>query len=585
MEKLPGKLITRDNLRSMQVPNVCSGVFPFGIRPQALRPRRRRTSRRRARASATRGCAGARGAKPEPHWFNSALPSAMANSISSLLSGPLRVVNVGLAGFARDLAANGRRGGPGGLDPAGGRRPPFLAALSRLSASSVDEPTGPRSTRSSQPSRCSPTCAARESWSPSSMPGACCCTPARRSTGTRMCGPMRGAVCGAIVFEGWAPDLERPTKLAAGGGVAFHAEPPFRRGRADDRHHHALDAAARGREPRVRQPRLLRDQRGPRQGDALRRQRRRGAGAPGAGCATMFGPAARQGDPRSAAGSTLKPLIARGPCAWATRCTSATSPAPALLLRAARAARWRAAATDTARSPTCVALHGGNDQFFLNVAMAMGKAMTDPARGIAGSTIVTAMCRNGTDFGIRVTGLGDALVHRAGGDAGRASISPASRRRRRQSRHGRLGDRRDGRARRLRHGGRARGRRLRRRRRVRRRARLSRARWARSPSARNPEWTIPALDFAGMPTGIDVRRVVETGIAPAINTGIAHRMPGVGQVGAGVARAPLACFEQALLALRRDDGSLNAASETCARLPRLGGADARLARARRRSPA
>src|SRR6185436_3423478 len=68
-------------------------------------------------------------------------------------------------------------------------------------------------------------------------------------------------------------------------------------------------------------------------------------------------------------------------------------------------------------------------------------------------------------------------------------------------------------------------------------------------AARNPKWGIPALEFAGTPTGIDVRRVVETGITPAINTGIAHRKPGVGQVGAGVARAPLACFEQALSAL------------------------------------
>jgi hypothetical protein len=65
----------------------------------------------------------------------------------------------------------------------------------------------------------------------------------------------------------------------------------------------------------------------------------------------------------------------------------------------------------------------------------------------------------------------------------------------------------------------------------------------------NPEWTIPALDYQGVPTGIDVRLVVETGIAPTINTGIAHREPGVGQVGAGVVRAPLACFEQALVAL------------------------------------
>jgi hypothetical protein len=65
---------------------------------------------------------------------------------------------------------------------------------------------------------------------------------------------------------------------------------------------------------------------------------------------------------------------------------------------------------------------------------------------------------------------------------------------------------------------------------------------------RNPKWTIAALEFAGVAVGIDLRRVVETGIQPAINTGIAHRKAGVGQVGAGVARAPLACFEQALLA-------------------------------------
>jgi hypothetical protein len=70
----------------------------------------------------------------------------------------------------------------------------------------------------------------------------------------------------------------------------------------------------------------------------------------------------------------------------------------------------------------------------------------------------------------------------------------------------------------------------------------------------NPEWTIPALDYAGVPTGIDVRLVLETGIAPTINTGIAHKEPGIGQVGAGVVKAPMACFEQALMALANDLG-------------------------------
>ena len=57
-----------------------------------------------------------------------------------------------------------------------------------------------------------------------------------------------------------------------------------------------------------------------------------------------------------------------------------------------------------------------------------------------------------------------------------------------------------------------------------------------------------------MPTGIDIRLIVETGLAPTINTGIAHKEPGVGQVGAGVVRAPMACFEQALMAFAETVG-------------------------------
>jgi hypothetical protein len=64
----------------------------------------------------------------------------------------------------------------------------------------------------------------------------------------------------------------------------------------------------------------------------------------------------------------------------------------------------------------------------------------------------------------------------------------------------------------------------------------------------NPEWTIPTLDNMGLSTGIDVRKVVQTGVSPVINTAIVHREAGRGQVGAGVVRAPMACFEQALAA-------------------------------------
>ena len=67
-------------------------------------------------------------------------------------------------------------------------------------------------------------------------------------------------------------------------------------------------------------------------------------------------------------------------------------------------------------------------------------------------------------------------------------------------------------------------------------------------------YIIPNLDFVGTATGIDIRRVVESGILPVINTGMAHKKPGVGQVGAGIVMAPMDCFTKALLAFAEYEG-------------------------------
>jgi hypothetical protein len=193
----------------------------------------------------------------------------------------------------------------------------------------------------------------------------------------------------------------------------------------------------------------------------------------------------------------------------------------------------------------------GNDHFFLNMSMAACKATLDAAHGVPGSTIVTAMARNGVEFGIRVSGtgprwfaapspiidglffpgygpadatpdLGDsAITETAGIGAFAMAGAPAIVRFVGGTPADALG--------------------------------YTRA-MGDITLARNPEYTIPALGFAGTPTGIDVRRVVESGVAPVINTGIAHREPGIGQIGAGIARAPLACFEAALRALAVDLG-------------------------------
>ena len=189
----------------------------------------------------------------------------------------------------------------------------------------------------------------------------------------------------------------------------------------------------------------------------------------------------------------------------------------------------------------------GNDQFFLNVAMAAGKAMADPANGIPGSTLVTTMARNGTDFGIRVSGLGErwltapvempaglyfpgysaadgnpdmgdsAIVETIGLGGGAMAASPAV-------------------ARFIGAGGMA-------------EALAVTAEIREICHADHPHFRIATLDERGAPAGIDVMKVVETGIAPLINTGIAGKVAGTGQVGAGVVRAPLGCFTAALAAL------------------------------------
>jgi len=185
-----------------------------------------------------------------------------------------------------------------------------------------------------------------------------------------------------------------------------------------------------------------------------------------------------------------------------------------------------------------------NDQFFLNIAMAAGKALADPVSGIPHSTLVTAMARNGTDFGIRVSATGDrwftapvempaglyfpgfgaddanpdmgdsAIVETVGLGGGAMAASPAV-------------------ARFLGAGGAA-------------EALAATDEIREICYGEHPHFRIPVLDERGAPAGIDIRRVLETGITPLINTGIAGRRAGTGQIGAGIARVPLACFEQAL---------------------------------------
>jgi hypothetical protein len=186
---------------------------------------------------------------------------------------------------------------------------------------------------------------------------------------------------------------------------------------------------------------------------------------------------------------------------------------------------------------------GGNDHFFLNLAMPACKLALDAARDVPGSTMVVAMSRNGTDFGIQVSGTGDewftgpaqvadglylgdygpddanpdigdsAITETAGLGGFAMATAPAIVR----FVGGSVPD-----------------------------ALATTRRMREITLGENPRWSIPVLEFAGVPSGIDVGAVCRTGILPQINTGMAGREAGVGQVGAGLVTPPAEIFPKAL---------------------------------------
>ena len=188
----------------------------------------------------------------------------------------------------------------------------------------------------------------------------------------------------------------------------------------------------------------------------------------------------------------------------------------------------------------------GNDHFFLNLVMPACKLQTRAAAGIDGSTVVTVMARNGTDFGIQVSGTGDqwftapantpeglylgsygpedanpdigdsAITETAGIGGMSMATAPAIVR----FVGGSVPD-----------------------------ALATTQRMYGITVGENPAFAIPILEFRGAPTGIDVTSVVRSGVLPQINTGMAGKVAGTGQVGAGLVTPPMACFTQALDAL------------------------------------
>lgn len=358
-------------------------------------------------------------------------------------------------------------------------------------------------------------------------------------TWDRMSGPLRGAVIGGLIYEGLAADAEGAEKLVLSGEITF-----------DSCHHHNAVGPMAGVVTAKMPVWIIRNEAfgnlayctlneglgkvlryGAFSADVIDRLR---------WMESVLGPVLR--DALALSGPIdLKAMIAQV-VQMGDEGHNRNKAGTSLFIREIAPFVVMTRHSDQDKVDVLKFMHS-NDHFFLNLTMPAQKSALDPAGGIPYSTMVYTMARNGTDFGIRVSGLGDRWFtapaeiidglffpgftkEDANPDIGDSVITETSG--------------------------------------------IGGFAMATAPAivqfvggtpqdavnfttsmyeitlAENNAYKMPTLNFRGTPTGIDIRKVIETQILPIINTGIAHKNAGVGQVGAGLVRPPMKCYEDAL---------------------------------------
>jgi hypothetical protein len=360
----------------------------------------------------------------------------------------------------------------------------------------------------------------------------------------QMCGAQRGAMIGVALFEAWAKNADEALKLLESGAIKL--EP--------NHHHQAVGPMAGtisvsmpvwvvenktfGNRAFCRQVEG-RQQFGDYSDPALQGLRL---------WRDIWAPSLRKGLLQMR-GLPLKPIIAKA-LQMGDELHNRSMAASSLFANAVTAPMIEGGVTtdDLLSTINYITNH---ELLFLGLSMAAGKASVDPAAGIEYSTVVVTMARNGTDFGIRVSGLGDEWFtapsprvnglylpgyteNDVGADMGDSAITET-----------------------VGWGGFV----------------LAGATGILSLVGGTPEeamaysremrqitvtsspnYRMPVLGFQGAPVGIDIRKVVQTGIAPIIDTAIAHRNPGHSIIGAGLVRAPMECFKKALISFGKKHG-------------------------------
>lgn len=360
-------------------------------------------------------------------------------------------------------------------------------------------------------------------------------------TWERMSGPLRGAIIGAIIYEGWASTPEEAERLVKSGEIKF----------SPNHEHQAVGPMAGVISPHmpvfIVKNKTYGNVAYTNMNEGLGKVLRYGAYDEEVirrlkWMKEVLAPTLRDALKASKEGINLREIISQA-LHMGDECHNRNFAATArILIEFTKLMIDAGIEKSTMRQ--VVDFIDRNKHFFLNLSMAACKATMDSAHNIKHSTLVTVMTRNGTEFGIRISGLGDkwftapAPVPKglffpgysqedANPDIGDSSITET--------------------------------------------AGLGGFAMAAAPAivqfvggtvedairftnemrkitmAKHKHYTIPYMNFEGTPVGIDILKVIELNIQPIINTGIAHKKPGIGQIGAGLVRAPREAFEKAFI--------------------------------------
>jgi len=360
----------------------------------------------------------------------------------------------------------------------------------------------------------------------------------------RMCGAQKGAMIGAVLFQGWAKSADEASKLLESGAIRF-----------DPNHHHRTVGPMGGTISLSMPVWVVENKTFGNRAFCRQVEGRQQFGDYSDGALQglrlwrdVFAPSLKKSILKMG-GLPLKPIIAKA-LQMGDELHNRPVAASSLFANALARPLIEAGVPKDDLLSTLSYLTN-HELLFLGLSMASGKASADPAAGIEYSTVVTAMARNGTEFGIRVSGLGDEWFtapsprvnglylpgyseRDAGADMGDSAITET-----------------------VGWGGFVLG-----------GATgilalvggtpeeaLAYSRQMRQITVTtSPNYRMPILGFQGAPVGIDIRQVVQTGIVPIIDTAIAHKDPGHPIIGAGLVRAPLECFQKALRAFGRKFG-------------------------------